>query len=299
MQPPNSRAAHVNSPSGSTAASKATLGWPGSAAMLNNSGIRYNTYTGDSDGVHHQDRPSPQETSFGVIDRPWSQPAREFQPCRHGFDRSSVTQDNRLIGVSPLALAQRYLQHDLLHPVSATGQLDDIIPFGHDQNNETTIRPEDVQYDPAFARAPEHASITAYNTPLRLEARFPITDTDTPAPWNPHHAAASMYHEPLQALRCEDHCAARPTQQVIEFAGKTTSGADFGDRTLDYSTSVSSEFPFACATCPMPFEAKSSYNEFATQLPAPQLPCTRPEPAAASQSCIDLGTPMRSLNFAT
>ncbi|KAI5829064.1 hypothetical protein K523DRAFT_189545, partial [Schizophyllum commune Tattone D] len=302
--PPISRTSNVNSHVGSTATPNARLKGPHSAAMFNNSALRYNGYIGD--GVYIEDSPPPQETMFGVSDRPWSQSAREFEPFRHGFDRSPVTQDNRLgSGGHRLGYAQQLPPHAPVLSVNAINPLDDILIFGHDQHNATTIRPEHLQHDPAIARASEHASSTAHNSPSKLDARLPATDPDTLAPWNPQHAApdapnAEMYFEPLQAPRYGDHSAGRPMQQAIEFARQPEPGGYFGD-TLACSTdvtsaSVSSDFPLAHPTWSMPSKAEL-FNEFATQLSAPRLPYSHSVPAASSPFRTPYDSPTSSSDF--
>ncbi|KAL1686474.1 hypothetical protein GGG16DRAFT_128668 [Schizophyllum commune] len=291
--PPNSRASHVNSHAGSTAVSR--LKRPDSAAMFNNSALWYNDHIDDE--LYNQDSLPPQETMFGVSDRPCSQPVREFEPFRHGFDRSPVTQDNRLgEGGDRLGYAQQLPRHAPLYPVSAISQLHDIFPFGHKQYNSTTVQPEHLQYNPAPARTPEHALPTAHNVPFRLEARLSSSDTDTLAPRGTQYAIpdapnANMYYEPVQAPPYGEHSAGRPTQQAVELARQPGLGAGFG-ATLDNSTnitsaSVSSGDPSAHPMWSMPFEAESSFNDFATQFHAPRLPYLYTQPATVSHPRID------------
>ncbi|KAI4523904.1 hypothetical protein K525DRAFT_162008, partial [Schizophyllum commune Loenen D] len=254
---------------------------PHSAAMFDNSAVQY-YYGCIDDGVYIEDSLPPQETKFSVSDDPWSQPARKFEPCRDVFDPSSALQNNRGVDGHRLGYAQQYLQHAPAHPVSAISQLDDIFPLGHEQCNPTTVQPEHLQYDPAPARTPEHASSTAHNTPFGLEARLPSSDTATLRPWNPQHAASDapnvdMYYEPLQASRYGEHSAGRPTQQAFELARQPgVVEAGFG-ATLDYSTNIT--------------------YDFATQFPAPHLPYSYTKPATVSHPRIPYDTPMSSSDF--
>ncbi|KAL1714914.1 hypothetical protein EV715DRAFT_208622, partial [Schizophyllum commune] len=280
-----------------------------SAAMLNDSGVRYSGYIGD--GVYIEDSPPPQETMFSVSDRPWSQPARELEPFRcvtQPFLRASqVTQDSRLgKGGHRLGYAQQLPRHAPLYPVSAISQLDNIFSLGHEQCNPTTVQPEHLQYDLVPARTPEHASSTAHNIPFKLEARLPSSDPDTLAPLGTQYAVldapnANMYCEPLQAPRYGEHSAGRPTQRAIEFARQPEPGVCFGD-TLNHpadvtAASVRSEDPFAHSTWSMPFEAESSFDEFSAQSHPSPLLYSHSVPAASSPFRTRYDSPMNSLDF--
>ncbi|KAL1758591.1 hypothetical protein FB107DRAFT_206699, partial [Schizophyllum commune] len=276
---------------------------PDPATMFNNSAARYNGYIGD--GVYIEDSLPPPDTKSSVSDNPWSQPARKFEPCWDVFDPSFALQKN---GGYRLGCAQQYLQPAPAHPVSATGELDDIFLSGHDQHIARTIRPEHLQYNSALARAPGNASSSADNIPFRLEALLPQASSETVsiASWNPQHAAldapyVDMYYELLQAPQYGEHSTARPTQQAIELARQPEPGVCFGD-TFDQPAdvtvaSVSSEDPFAHTTRCMPFEAESSFNEFSTQSPPSRLPYSHSVPTASSPFGTRYDSPMNSLDF--
>ncbi|KAL1700133.1 hypothetical protein EV121DRAFT_214776 [Schizophyllum commune] len=313
MQPPNSRATHVNAHTGSTAVchSRLQVGFVPTTtdtfkpAMFNDSGVRYSGYI--SDGACTKDSLPPQDSLFDVTGKPWSQPAHDLGSYRHAFDQLSSTQrDDRCSDGEQLGFALQYPQHAPLRPVDATSQLDDIFPFDRNQHNATTSRLEHLQYDPAPACTPEHASLTAHNTPFGLEARLPSSDTATLRPWNPQHAApdapnADMYYGPLQASRYGEHSAGRPTQRAIKFARQPEPGVCFGD-TLNHpadvtAASVRSEDPFAHSTWSMPFAAESSFEEFSTQSPPSPLLYSHSVPAASSPFRTRYDSPMNSLDF--